>query len=87
MARAPCETNELMQVLFDDKREVHGIIRAENPLPLSLTNRHGRAATVRFAEGLNVQCSQDCNVAWRRFTQVERHFQLGSLTMRAEPQG
>jgi hypothetical protein len=38
MSRAPCETNELMRVLFDDKREVHGIIRAENPLPLSFTN-------------------------------------------------
>ena len=38
MTRATCETNELLRILFDDKREVHGIIRAQNPLPLSLTN-------------------------------------------------
>ena len=73
MARAPCETNELMRVVFDDKREVGWLVRTENPLPLILTNRHGRSATVGLTEGLDVQCSQQCYVACRRFTQVKRH--------------
>ena len=56
MAPAPRETKELMPVFFDDKREVRGNVRTENPLPLILANRQGGSATVRFTEGLNVQC-------------------------------
>lgn len=62
MAPAPSETNELMPVFFDDKREVRGIVSTENPLPLILTNGHCGSATVRFTEGLNVHCSQQCHV-------------------------
>jgi hypothetical protein len=54
MALAPRETHKIVPVLLDDKREVRGIVRTENPLPLMLTNRHGGSATVRFTEGLNV---------------------------------
>jgi len=38
MAPAPRETNELMHVFFDDKREVGCSVCTENPLPLILTN-------------------------------------------------
>ena len=63
MTPAPRETNELMPVFFGDKREVRGIVCTENPLPLVLTNGYGGSATVRFTEGLNVQCSQQRHVA------------------------
>jgi hypothetical protein len=76
MARTPCETNELMRVIFDDTRELGWLVCTENPPPLILTNGHGGAATVRFTEGLDVQCSQQCYVACRRFTQVKMHLQI-----------
>ena len=77
MAPAPRETNQLMPVFFfDDKREVRDIACTENPLPLILTNGHCGSATVRFTEGLNVQCRQRRHVAWRRFTQLKRHLRL-----------
>ena len=83
MAPAPRETNELMHVIFDDKREVGYIVCTENPLPLILTNRHSGSATVRFTEGLNVQCGQQRRVASRRFTQVKRHPRLRPYSIAA----
>jgi hypothetical protein len=74
VAPAPCETNELMGGLFHNKREVRYVVRAENPVPLSLTRGHARSTTVRFTECLNVQCGQRRNVANGRFAQVKGHW-------------
>jgi hypothetical protein len=73
MARASCETDELMGGLFHDKGEVRRIVRAENPVPLSLTEGHWRPTTVCLTEGLNVQCRESGNVAYGRVAQVKGH--------------
>lgn len=67
MALAPCETDELVRVVFHDKRDVRCTVCTENPLPLTLTNKNGGSATVCCTKGLHVQRSQQCHVSRRRF--------------------
>jgi hypothetical protein len=77
VARAACETNELMRVVFDDdEREVRRGIRAENLLPLMLANDHPRSVTVRLTERLDVEDGQRYNVTRRCVPQVKGHWHL-----------